>query len=561
MTKAKKKDLHRPPDDAVWFLALGGSGEIGMNLSLYGTGGKWLMVDCGVTFPDESTPGIEIIMPDISFIADRHEDLVGLVLTHGHEDHLGAIEHLWPHLQCPIYATKFTAELLRSKLNYGGKQNKQVRIIELPLGGSFEAGPFKVDMIRVTHSIPEAHMLAIGTPHGKILHTGDWKFDPDPVIGDITDYESLKALGGEGVMALVGDSTNATVPGHSGSETTAQEGLRDVFGRFKNRIAVTCFASNIARVKSIVAAAKAQGRYVALVGRSLWRNTEIAESCGYLPEFHEFLSEHEAMQAPRDKIVLICTGCQGEVKAALSRIAVFDHPEVAFEAGDTVIFSSRDIPGNEKAIGRVQNLLIRQGIEILTHNSAPVHVSGHPAQEELRQLYQWIRPSLSVPVHGELRHQTEHARIARECEVPNTIIPQNGEIIRLGPGLHEVVAEVPVGRLGIDGKVLRQLDRETLKHRRKLSFSGAAVISVVLDKHGSPIHDPQVTLLGVEDEQFLEALRADVAAAVLDSLANLSKAVLADRAAVKSAIAQTTRRFLHEAHGKKPVLEVHVVWV
>ena len=569
MTKPKKKDLHSPPNDALWFLPLGGSGEIGMNLNLYGTAGKWLMVDCGVTFPDESTPGIEIIMPDISFIADRRDDLVGIVLTHGHEDHLGAIEHLWPHLQCPVYATKFTAELLRSKLGMadradrkvGGRGKPQARIIELPLGGAFEIGPFKVDMVQVTHSIPEAHMVAITTQQGTVLHTGDWKFDPDPIIGHLTDFEKLKALGRQGVMALVGDSTNAMVQGHSGSELDAQKGLSGVFGRYKNRIAVTCFASNIARVKSIAAAARANGRYVALVGRSLWRNSEIAEACGYLPEFSEFLSEHEAMQAPRDKIVLICTGCQGEVRAALSRIAVFDHPEVSLEEGDTVIFSSRDIPGNEKPIGRVQNLLIRQGIEILTVHTAPVHVSGHPAQDELAQLYQWIRPNLSVPIHGELRHQTEHARVARENGATHTLIPHNGQIVRLGPGLHEVVTEVATGRLGLDGKVIRTLDRETLKHRRKISFGGVAVITVVLDKHGSPVHEPQVTLLGVEDEQYVASLRKELAQAVLDELADMSKATLADQAATKNAISQTARRFLQDANGKKPVLEVHLVRV
>jgi len=556
----RKKDQHRPPDDALWFLPLGGSGEIGMNLNLYGTGGKWLMVDCGVTFGDDSTPGVDLIMPDISFISERRDDLVGLVVTHGHEDHIGAIEHLWPHLQCPVYATTFTAQLIRAKLEQSGLKG-QVRLIELPKSGSFELGPFKGEMVNVTHSIPEAHMLALTTKHGTVLHTGDWKLDPDPVVGDLTNEKRLKELGGEGVMALIGDSTNAMVPGRSGSELSVQQAFRDVLHRYKQRIVITCFASNIARLKSIAIAARENGRSVALVGRSLWRNAEIAEECGYLPEFNNFLSEHEAMQTPRDKIVLVCTGCQGEAKAALSRIASFDHPAVELQSGDTVIFSSFDIPGNEKAIGRVQNLLLKQGIQLLTRHNAPVHVSGHPAQEELRSLYQWVRPQLSVTVHGELRHQTEHVRIAKECGVANTIIPVNGQIIRLGPGIHEVVAEVKVGRLGMDGKVLRALDRETVKHRRKLSFSGAVLITLALDHHGKVSHDPQVALLGLEDDAFVKALREDVADAVLDAVAKMSKSTLADDAAVKSGVAQAARRFLNDNYGKKPVLEVHLIRV
>ncbi len=556
----RNNDSHRPPDDALWLLPLGGSGEIGMNMNLYGTAGKWLMVDCGITFPDETTPGIEVIMPDISFIADRRDDLVGLFVTHGHEDHLGAIVHLWPHLQCPVYATKFTADMIRGKLAQAGMKG-QVRIIELPMRGSFEIGPFKAELIHVTHSIPEAHMVAITTKHGTVLHTGDWKFDPNPIVGEVSDTARLQRLGHENVLAIVGDSTNAMVPGHSGSEIDVQNCFKKLFGSYRNRIAVTCFASNIARLKSIAAAAHANGRYVALVGRSLWRNAEIAEECGYLPEFNQFLSEHEAMQAPRDKTVLVCTGCQGEVRAALSRIAAFDHPEVEFQKGDVVIFSSFDIPGNEKSIARVQNLLIRQGVEILTRHNAPVHVSGHPAQEDMTQLYQWVRPRLSVPVHGELRHQTEHAHLAKDCDVPASIIPSNGQIVRLGPGEPGVVAEVHCGRLGLDGKVLRTLDREAVKHRRKLSHSGAVVITVVLDKRGLPADDPQITLLGLEDDHFIEELRDDLIDNVLDAVEKMSKATLADNAAVKNNISQAARRFLNDSHGKKPVLEVHLIRV
>lgn len=558
--KKPKKDPYRPPDDALWFLALGGAGEIGMNLSLYGTGGKWLMVDCGVTFGDETTPGIEIIMPDIAFIADRRDDLVGMVITHGHEDHIGAIQYLWPELQCPVYATKFTAELIRNKLAYAGLQGR-ARIIELPKGGSFEIGPFQGEMVPVTHSIPESHMLAVKTRHGTVLHTGDWKFDPEPLVGDLTDEARLKELGREGLMALVGDSTNALVAGRSGSERIVQDEFKTLFGTIKQRIIVTCFASNIARLKSIAEAAQRHGRYVTLVGRSLWRNAEVAEDCGYLPEFNSFLSEHEAMLAPRDKIVMICTGCQGEARSALARISVGDHPEVELDAGDTVIFSSRDIPGNEKVIARVQNRLIALGLHIITQDRAPVHVSGHPAQDELIELFQWTRPNLALPVHGEARHQMEHARIAKECQVPHTLIPANGQIIRLGPGLHEVVAEVPNGRLGLDGKMLRRLDHEVAKSRKKMSYNGAIVITLVMDARGKVVQEPQVALMGVADGDEDRSLPGEIAAAAQDAIENMPKSTRTDDAAVRHAVAQSARRLMQDSRGKKPVMDVHLVRV
>jgi ribonuclease J len=558
--KTQKKDPYRPPEDALWFLPLGGSGEIGINLNLYGTAGKWLMVDCGVMFPDETSPGIEVITPDISFIAERAGDLLGMVITHGHEDHLGAIEYLWPQLRCPIYATKLTAEMIRAKMAQAGLKG-QAKIIELPLGGGFELGPFKAEMIRITHSVPESQMILITTQHGAVLHTGDWKFDPDPVVGDLTDEARLKELGGENILALVGDSTGALEPGHTGSEIGVQEAFRVQFGKIRTRIIVTCFSSSIARLKSIALAAEEHGRYVALVGRSLWRNAEIAEACGYLPEFSRFLSEHEAMQAPRDKIVLVCTGCQGEPRSALSRIAAFNHPVVELDEKDIVIFSSREIPGNERAIARVQNLLLRQGVKIITWATNPVHVSGHSSQADMAQLYQWVRPRLAVPVHGELRHQMEHERIARKQGVPATIVPSNGDIIRLGPGLHEKVAEVPVGRLGLDGKMLRALDRDTIKHRRKMSYNGAAVITLALDVRGKAAQDPQVTLLGIEDEHRVGALREALMAETLDALEGMAKSARTDDTAVKLAITKAVRRYLIEVHGKKPVIEMHVVRV
>jgi len=556
----RKKDPYRPPDDALWLLPLGGCGEIGMNLYLYGTAGKWLMIDCGVMFPDENAPGIEVITPDISFIAERSDDLLGLVLTHGHEDHHGAIQYLWPQLRCPIYATNFTAGMVRLKMEEAGLKG-QAKIVEIPFGGRFEIGPFRGEMINVTHSVPESHMVLLETEHGKVLHTGDWKFDPDPVVGDLTNELRLKELGGENILALVGDSTGALEPGHTGSEIYVQEGFRQMFAKMRTRIVVTCFSSSIARLKSIALAAAEQGRYVALAGRSLWRNAEIAEACGYLPEFSSFLSEHEAMQAPRDKIVLISTGCQGEPRSALARIAAFSHPVVELEEKDIVIFSSREIPGNEKAIARVQNQLLAQGIKVLTWANHPVHVSGHASQEDMARLYQWVRPRLAVPVHGELRHQMEHARIARKQGVPDSIIPANGDIIRLGPGVHEKVAEVKAGRLGLDGKMLRLLDRETIKHRRKLSVSGAAVVTMVLDGRGRITQEAQVTLLGIEDDQRAGALRSALAAEAMDAVEGMARSARLDDSGVRHEVMKAVRRYLVEKHGKKPVLEVHVVRV
>jgi ribonuclease J len=556
----RKKDPFRPPDDALWYLSLGGAGEIGMNLSLYGTAGKWLMVDCGITFGDETTPGIDIIMPDIGFIAERKDDLVGLVITHGHEDHIGAIEHLWPQFKCPVYATRFTAELIRAKTSDPNTASR-VRIIETARGGAFEIGPFKGAFIPVTHSIPESQMLAITTAHGTVLHTGDWKFDPDPIVGDLTAVDKLKELGRNKLMAVVGDSTNALVPGRSGSERGVRQEFDRLFGTIRQRIVASCFSSNIARVKSIAKAAHKHGRYVTLAGRSLWRNAEIAEACGYLPEYSSFLSENEAMMSPRDKVVIIATGCQGEPRSALWRIAVEDHPEIELDEGDTVIFSSRDIPGNEKQIGRLQNQLIARGLKIVTGDDAPVHVSGHPAQEELTELYQWTRPHLVLPVHGETRHQTEHARIAKECQVPHTLIPANGQIIRLGPGIHEHVAEVPSGRLGLDGKMLRRMDRDADKHRRKMNYNGAVVVTLVMDQRGKPVQAPQIALLGLADAEQDKNLPGDLTVAILDAIEAMPKSTRLDDAAVRHTTAQAARRLLQDTRGKKPVMEVHVVRV
>ncbi|MER2519306.1 MAG: ribonuclease J [Bdellovibrionales bacterium] len=564
------KNLHRPPDDAVWFVALGGLGEFGMNLALYGTAGKWLMVDCGIMFGDETTPGVEVIVPDIAFITERREDLLGIVLTHAHEDHLGAVEHLWPHLKCPVYATPFTSGVLRRKLSRAGLEGK-VKVMEIPSGGSFELGPFRGEMIPVTHSIAEAQMLALRTRHGAVLHTGDWKLDPTPVIGGVTDEERLKELGRDGqLMALVGDSTNALVPGRIGSELDVQQTYERLFSQIRQRVVVACFSSNIARLKSVATVAKKVKRDVTLVGRSMWRNAEVAEECGYLPEYNEFLSENEAMLTPRDRIVMVCTGCQGEPRAALWRIATDDHPEVELDEGDTVIFSSREIPGNEKTINRLQNRLIAQGIKVITVHDEKVHVSGHAAREEMVQLYQWTRPRLAVPVHGEVRQRVAHEQIAKECQIPHTILPANGQIVRLGPGLHEIVGEVKSGQLALDGKVLRRLDHDATRLRRKMNANGVAAITLVMDRRGVVVQEPQVSLVGLV-EDIAESLAAEgaemsqlparIADVTLDSIEQMPKSTRLDDNAVRHAVAQATRRKVMNVCGKKPLVEVHVVRV
>ena len=559
--KNKRKGVIVPPDDALWYLSLGGAGEIGMNMNLYGTKGKWLIVDCGVMFGDESTPGIEIITPDISFITEQQENLLGIVTTHGHEDHIGAIGYLWQQLKCPIYTTKFTGELIQNKL--AQFNSDYAKIIEIPEGGSFSIGAFDCEYLPVNHSIPESQMLILRTEHGTVLHTGDWKIEDNPIIGSKLEKEKLEKLGKEGVLAIVGDSTNSIDTKHSGAERTVEKAFEDLFPKIKKRIVVTCFASNIARIKLAIKAAKAVNRHVTLVGRSLWRNAEAAHSSGYLPEFNSLLTEHEAMLTPREKLVIISTGCQGESRSALSRIAIDDHPEVDLDKGDTVIFSSRDIPGNEKDISRLQNTLIAKGLNVITADEEAVHVSGHCGRDEISLLYKLVKPLVSIPVHGEIRHQLEHARLAEQHGVEETIIPKNGEIIRLGPGIREIVTVVQSGRLGLDGRVLRPLDAEILKTRKKMSTNGAAVITIVMDRKGNVIENPQVSIIGLEqlsgEQRELKNLNEILISEILDSIEEMPKSSRIDDAAVKHKTSLAVRRQLNSIYGKKPLTDVHVV--
>src|SRR5262245_31553708 len=469
--------------NALFFVPLGGAGEIGMNLNVYGYGGDWLIIDCGVTFGDDSQPGLEVVMPDPGFIVERRDRLLGIVATHAHEDHIGAIPYLWAQLRCPVWATAFTASLLRAKLIEAGLADR-VRINIVPMSGRFTIGPFDLELITLTHSIPEPNAVALRTPAGTVLHTGDWKFDPHPLIGQTADEAALRKLGDQGVLALIGDSTNALRLGVSGSEADLRRSLIELIGRYDARVAVACFASNVARLETIARAAAVHGREVALVGRSLWRIDKAARENGFFADLPRFLTEDEAGYIPRGRIVLICTGSQGEPRSALSRIARDDHPHVVLETGDVVIFSSRIIPGNEKTINRLQNALVRLGVEIVTEEDHFVHVSGHPARDELVRMYQMVRPRIAVPVHGEARHLIAHAELAGECQVQQPLVIQNGDMVRLAASGASVVDEVPVGRLASDGKGLLPLDGTALKDRRRVTFNGTAVATLVLDRYG-----------------------------------------------------------------------------
>ncbi len=542
------------------FLPLGGAGEIGMNLNLYGHDGKWLMVDLGITFGDDSTPGVEVIMPDPSFIVERKKDLAGLVLTHAHEDHLGAVHWLWPQLECPIYATPFTASVLRRKLAEVGLE-KAARITEVPMSGQFDVGPFGIELITLTHSIPEPNAVVIRTRAGTVLHTGDWKLDPDPVVGPSTDEAALMRVGDEGVLAMVCDSTNVLVPGTSGSEADVRDNLIELVGTIENRVAVASFASNVARLDSVCRAAQANGRRVALVGRSMKRIVEAAQENGYLKGLPAFIADSEVNYLPRNEVLLRCTGSQGEPRSALARIADDDHPEVTLDAGDTVIFSSREIPGNERSIGRLLNKLASQGIEVVTARDKHVHVSGHPARDELIQMYQWTRPKIAVPVHGEARHLIAHAELARECQVPEPVGARNGYVVRLAPGRATVVDEVSHGRIAVDGNRLIPMESSALRDRRRAAWNGSAVVTVVVDQDGRVKGTPMVAVNGVFDQDVEPEIAHEVEDAVLAAVEDLPKARARDDAQAREAARLAVRRSIRALCGKKPMIDVHLVRV
>jgi ribonuclease J len=545
-----------PSDDELLFLALGGAGEIGMNLNLYGHAGKWLMVDLGIAFGDDSMPGVEVIMPDPAFIEERRENLVGIVLTHAHEDHLGAVPDLWPRLKAPVYATPFAASVLRRKLIEAGLIDV-VPIKEIPLGGKFRIAPFDLELITMTHSILEPNALAIRTKFGTVFHTGDWKIDPEPLLGELTDEVRLKTIGEEGALAMVCDSTNVFVEGEAGSEATVRANLEKLVKTRKSRVAVTCFASNLARVESIAKAAVAAGRHPVLAGRALQRMVDAAQECGYLLDFPPCVDERQAGYLPRDKALFICTGSQGEARAAMAKLANNDHRDLVLEQGDTAIFSSRVIPGNERSVGRMQNALMARGVEVITDHEANIHVSGHPARDELVRVYQWVRPRIALPVHGEVRHMVEHAALARACQVPETVVAPNGTLVRLAPGPAEIIDHVHAGRLARDGDIVVPLDGVALQERRKLLWNGAASATLVIDKQGRAKADPVVSLRGIEDPDG--SLTDAVMVSLKEAMADLSAAERRDDGQIEQAARQAVRRVVRAHLGKKPLTDVHIV--
>lgn len=544
--------------EELLFVPLGGAGEIGMNMSLYGYRDQWLMIDMGISFGDDSTPGVDVMTPDPSFALENLDRLSGLVITHAHEDHLGAVPYLWRKIRCPIYATPFAAGLLRRKLEDTGLLS-EVDIHEIPVAGGATIGPFKLDLIPAAHSVPEANILAIRTGAGTVVHATDWKIDPDPLVGPKTDEDALRALGDEGVMALVCDSTNVFVDGEAGSEAVLRKSLIEIIGKCTGRVAVASFASNVARVSTINQAAVETGRHPTMVGRSLWRSVDISRECGYLQDIAPFLPESEIRFIPPHKVLMAVTGSQGEPRSALARIAAGAHQSVSLEKGDTVIFSSREIPGNELAIGRVQNQLARLGVEVITEQDGFVHVSGHPGRAELMQMYQWIRPQLLVPIHGELRHLQEHEKFARTCQIPHTGLAENGTMLRLTKNGAEVVDHVDTGRLAVDGKRLVAIDGAVIRERNRMKFNGAAVATVVVDKKGKLMSDPQLSVQGVLDGDDEGDSWEDALDAIVEAVNDLSASQRRDDDAVAEAARIAVRRALRESIGKRPVTDVHVV--
>lgn len=546
----------RKNDDRLLFLPLGGSGEIGMNLNLYGHCGKWLMVDCGMSFAGEYFPGVDLMFPDPTFIKREKKHLVGLVITHGHEDHIGAIPYLWEHFECPIYATAFTAELIKDKLKEAGLTDKvPVHLVEED--ESFDLGPFSICYLALAHSTAEGHGLIINTSAGTVFHTGDWKLDSTPLIGPVCPADKLRKLGDEGVLALVGDSTNVFTPDNAGSEQAVRDSLIGLCQDLKGRVVITTFASNVARLDTIGEVAKATGRHLLLLGRSMQRITKAAKETGYLKNFPNVLDEEDASHIPREKLLIACTGCQGENRAALSRIARDEHRHLTLSKDDTVIFSSKIIPGNELVLGQLFNSLAANGIKVITEKDEFVHVSGHPGQADLRDMYSWVRPKVAIPVHGEARHLLKHAELADKWGIPNTLVPSNGDVIEITPSGAKKIDVVPFGRLVLDGEKVISADAPSLGDRRRASAQGFVTASLVLEDDGLLAADPQLAVLGlpVDDPETFHDLVLDICETAVDRMKPSQRS---SDAAIQETVRIAIRRFCRSELGKNPGVAVLV---
>ncbi|MCK5749757.1 MAG: ribonuclease J [Oricola sp.] len=542
------------------FLPLGGSGEIGMNMNLYGFGTEanrqWIMIDCGVMFGDLTTPGIELICPDPSYILEEKEALHGLLLTHAHEDHIGAVALLAPKLGCPIYATPFTAALVERKLEEYGDADVELNVIDM--NAKFRLGPFDIEYVTLTHSIPEPSGVILRTELGTVLHTGDWKIDKSPALGPLTDVDTIKKVGDDGLLAMVCDSTNVLSSGESGSESAVRASLTNLIAAQEGRVAVTTFASNVSRVVSICEAAAAADRSVCLLGRSMLRIVDAARETGLLPEGLAFVDPVDAGHLPRQHVLYLCTGSQGEPRAALSRIARNDHRDLILSDGDTVIFSSKIIPGNDREMYNLQNDLVELGVKVITEKDEFVHVSGHPCREELRSMYEWARPKIAIPVHGEARHLEEHAEFALALGAEKSFAPRNGDLIRIAPDGPERIDEVPSGRIYLDGDVLLPDGAPPMRERRKLSYAGMVAVSVVFDARGELADDVTVSGIGVVDEEEGDEGTAGLADDIEDALIGLPKPKRKDDEAVTLAVKRAARAYYDDVWGKRPVIVTHI---
>ena len=548
------------------FAPLGGIGEIGMNLSIYGFGDErrrqWLIVDCGVSFAsEEQLPGVDLILPDISYLLEERRNILGLVLTHAHEDHMGALIDLWPKLNVPLYATPFAATLFEARRqSEPGAPTIPVNVV--PLNGSIALGPFTVDFINVAHSIPESNALAIRTALGTVVHTGDWKIDLTPVVGAPTDQAKLTALGDQGTLALIGDSTNAVRDGRSPSEADVAKTLTELIRTAPARVAVTTFASHVGRIRAVADAARLAEREVVVVGRAMERVVQVARETGYLDGVQDFRAAESYGYLPPDKVLALCTGSQGEPRAALARIAQDEHPEVTLTRGDRVIFSARTIPGNEKAVARVINGLVTQGVDVITDRDHLVHVSGHPRRAELLDMINWVRPQILIPAHGEALHLAEHAKLARNAGVPQVLVCRNGDLVKLAPGPAEIIDEVPSGRLYKDGGLLVDAEAPTVAARRRLSFAGVVSVALALSEKGQLVADPEVELIGIPETDAGGRSMADIARdAIEEAFESLPKPRRRDPDQVAEAVRRAVRGAIAERWNKKPVCHVHVLSV
>jgi ribonuclease J len=539
------------------FVPLGGVGEIGVNAYLYGQDGRWLMVDLGIGFADDRLPGVDIVLPDLRFVEQQRAFLDGLVLTHAHEDHLGAVPYLWPRLGCPIWCTPFTAAVLRAKLaETDFARDVPIRVVEP--GQEFKLGGIACRFVHVTHSIPDANALVLDTAFGRLLHTGDWKLDPAPLVGARTDVDALETLGKEGVLAILCDSTNVLSPGTSGSEAEVRDSLTKLIADQPNRVVLTSFASNVARMETAMLAAQAAGRELFVVGRSMRRMIDAAREVGYLQNVPAIRDEREAELLPRNRVLYLCTGSQGETRSALVRIAGGQHQRVRLEPADTVIFSAKIIPGNERTLYNLHNQLVRQGIEVVTEGDHFVHVSGHPCRDELEQMYRWIKPKISVPVHGEARHLHAHQRLAEQMGVPHAMLIENGDVLRLAPGEPKIVDEVAVGRMVAETDGLVGVGDDMFRTRRRLMAHGTILVGLVLDDQGSVLATPQLTPLGAFELERFGELRARTCEALTDAVEDLSDAAVKDDERVREAVRGAVRQALDLPRQRRPIVEVQI---